>query len=496
MPHYRAPDVYVEETSTGLKAIEAVTTSTACFLDRAERGPTQPTLVFGAAEFRRRFGGVMAPDHYLPDAVRSFFDNGGSRLYVTRVIGAGATQASADVGHCRFIARDPGAWGNHIEIELAQRATDPSTGFAVCQIRISVPETVSPSARSVDRLDEDFRDLSLDSGRSDYFVDVLNAKSELVKVDIAASGAAPDLSPGQAVTLKLSSGSDGDPLRTDDYEGEHVDPSRRHGLAAVARDHGHENLNVYAPGADDGVRRALIAHCERTRYHFAVLDSDAIVHDIYRLDPRAQFESPNAAFYFPWIVVEDRDTGDPKSIPPGGAVCGIYAKTDATRGVHKSPANVVVRGAIDLVADINRQMLGVLNPRSVNVIKRHTGRGIRVWGARTLSMNPEWRYVSVRRLLLSLEASVEYGTLWAVFEPNDRRLWQRLRISIEAFLQRRWREGAFQGQKQADAFYVRVGEDTMAQIDIDEGRLIIEVGIAPVRPAEFVIFRVVHQSGR
>ena len=238
----------------------------------------------------------------------------------------------------------------------------------------------------------------------------------------------------------------------------------------------------------------MITHCENNRFRFAVLDAAQAQGNIANIDPRSDRSTQYAAFYYPWVSISDPLTGQRMQVPPGGAVCGIYARSDNTRGVFKSPANEIVRGAMDLEYDINHDAQGILNPRGVNVIRRFPGRGIRVWGARTLSADPLWKYVSVRRLFIFLEHSIYNSTQWVVFEPNDSRLWARVQQTITLFLRTQWRNGALMGTKEEEAFQINVGRDTMTADDILNGRLIVEIGIAPVRPAEFVIFRIYQKT--
>ena len=186
----------------------------------------------------------------------------------------------------------------------------------------------------------------------------------------------------------------------------------------------------------------------------------------------------------------DAVSGARKFVPPGGHVAGIYARTDIERGVFKAPANEIVRGALELEFEVTDGGQGILNPRGVNAIRAFPGRGRRVWGARTLSDNTLWKYVSVRRLFIFIEASIFRGTQWVVFEPNDQRLWARVKQTITEFLRTQWRLGALFGAKEEEAFFVRVDRSTMTDDDINNGRLIVVIGIAPVRPAEFVIFRI------
>jgi hypothetical protein len=243
--------------------------------------------------------------------------------------------------------------------------------------------------------------------------------------------------------------------------------------------------------------KELITHCQNNRYRFAVIDSAADVAVSSNLDPRSDGnigDTKYAAFYYPWIWVSDPRTGARIKIPPSGAVCGIYGLSDNTRGVWKAPANETVAGAIDLEFDVTQGEQEVLNPRGVNVIRRFPGRGIRVWGARTLSSDPLWKYVNVRRLFIFLEASIYNSTQWVVFEPNDPKLWARVKQTVTLFLRSQWREGALFGEKEEEAFSVAVGRETMTEDDILNGRLIVEIGIAPVRPAEFVVFRIYQKT--
>jgi len=254
---------------------------------------------------------------------------------------------------------------------------------------------------------------------------------------------------------------------------------------------------VYAPAAAVETAKAIISHCERLRYRFAVIDCDQGASDWSALEPRTSIQdTPYAGFYYPWIVMADPQTGARRTVPPGGHVLGVYARTDSERGVFKAPANETLRGALELEFDIGDAAQGVLNPRSVNVIRQFPGRGILVWGARTMTSDPLWKYVNVRRLFLFLERSIDEGTQWVVFEPNDKPLWAQVTDAIRLFLRGQWRLGALLGNTEDKAYFVRCDETTMTQDDIDNGRLICEVGVAPVRPAEFVVFRIFRHTAK
>jgi hypothetical protein len=252
---------------------------------------------------------------------------------------------------------------------------------------------------------------------------------------------------------------------------------------------------VYAPNVSIDVANAIITHCENMRFRFAVIDSDKGQNDPSGLDPRSKItDTEYAAFYYPWLVVSDPKTGARKLVPPGGHVLGIYARSDDERGVFKAPANETVRGALALEFDITDGVQDNLNPKGVNAVRSFPGRGIRVWGARTMTSNALWKYVSVRRLFIFLEHSIYDGTQWVVFEPNDDKLWARVIDTIRLFLRGQWRLGALFGRTEQEAFFITCDRTTMTQDDILNGRLICEIGISPVRPAEFVVFRIFQNT--
>jgi hypothetical protein len=246
---------------------------------------------------------------------------------------------------------------------------------------------------------------------------------------------------------------------------------------------------VAAPGIlDPAIQEALISHCELMADRFAVCDGPKdLVGDVSRLTrPR---DTQYGAVYWPWIEIYDPERGNIYA-PPSGHVCGIYARTDIERGVHKAPANEIVRGALGLKYVITKAEQDLLNPKGINCIRDMGNRGIRVWGARTLSSDASWRYINVRRLFLMIEQSIEHGTQWVVFEPNDHTLWKKVRRDVSAYLKRVWASGALFGKTPEEAFFVKCDEETNPVEVRDAGQLIIEIGIAPVKPAEFVIFRI------
>ncbi len=297
--------------------------------------------------------------------------------------------------------------------------------------------------------------------------------------------------------IELSGGSDGsaDALSAGDFMGQDLGPGKRTGIQAFI-DNDEVSLMAVPGVTDPNVQLALVAHCENLGSRFAILDipqdktkiADVMTH-------RDIFDTQYAAMYHPWLQVFDPLDKRNIYIPPSGSVAGIYARSDNTRGVHKAPANEVVRGCVGLDCQYNKGEQDILNPRGVNLIRSFTGQGIRVWGARTLSSNGLWKYVNVRRLFIFVEGSIKNGTNWVVFEPNDEKLWARVQRTIDAFLTRVWKDGALAGTSPGEAFYIQIGRNTMTQDDIDNGRLICVIGIAPVKPAEFVIFRITQKTG-
>ncbi len=245
---------------------------------------------------------------------------------------------------------------------------------------------------------------------------------------------------------------------------------------------------VYSPNAQAtaGLSLALITHCERLK-RFAIFDS------LKGQDPSnvsIPHESAFAAMYYPWIKVKQGETGPLCLVPPGGHVAGIYARTDNERGVNKAPANQPVKGAVDLEYAVTRREQDSLNPQGINCIANFEGRGILVWGARTLSSDPEGKYVSVQRLLIYLEQSLKKGTAWVAFELNNQATWAKVKMQVKGFLTETWKNGMLMGTKQQEAYFVHCDRTTMTQSDIDGGRLNVLIGVAAVKPAEFLILRV------
>jgi phage tail sheath protein FI len=359
---------------------------------------------------------------------------------------------------------------------------------------------------------EVFKNLSLDEEHSRYIKKIVTEKSSnfITIGDITASGTVMALPTTDDLPgWYLTGGDDGfpaDPTKESDinpiYEGaDSMEPADRTGLYTFKNV---DEINIAAiPGVTSKyLQQKLITHCEvDMKDRFAVLDSMATADLDEIKEQRNLFDTSYAALYYPWLYMYDPLSKDYINIPPSGHVCGIYARTDVERGVHKAPANEKINGAVNTerlngsYRIINKGTQEILNPLGVNCTRIFPGRGIRVWGARTMSSNSLWKYVNVRRLFLFLEESIEDGTQWVVFEPNDQKLWARVIQTITQFLTSVWKSGALMGATPEEAFFVKCDRTTMTQSDIDNGRLIVLIGVAPVKPAEFVIFRIAQWQG-
>jgi phage tail sheath protein FI len=320
--------------------------------------------------------------------------------------------------------------------------------------------------------------------------------SRLVRVTAPAAPMPADLPFAQAPAnadgqpKPLSGGSNGSALTDINLIGSDNGPGQRTGIQALAeRD---DIAMVAVPGVvAETVQGELITHCERLKYRVAVLDSPADALDVVALQThRFNYDSKYAAYYAPWLRALNSSSGRIESFPPSGYAMGIYARSDNTVGVHKAPANEVVRNVTEVALPFTAAEQDVLNPVGVNLIRNLTPRGIRLWGARTISSDPEWKYLNFRRLFIFLEHSIDLGTQWVVFEPNSEALWAKVVETITAFLFGVWKSGALMGTTPEEAFFVLCDRTTMTQDDIDNGRLVCQIGIAPVAPAEFVIFRI------
>ena len=499
MPQYLSPGVYVEEVEAGSRPIEGVGTSTAAFVGLAQRGPfNAPTLVTNWSQFAQTFGDFMEGS-YLAHSVYGYFLNGGGACYVVRIGSNGAAPAARGelpLGRdkalpYRVTALEAGPGGNDITVEVAD-ASEPGEDMFKLIVKKGGREA------------EVYDNVTTKRGRRNVVTAVKTSK--LIQLEEITGSTA--MEPVQGAQISLSGGGAMAPVRVtpEAYVGNSNDRTGFGGLEAidpVTMLAVPDLMAAYQGGAIDlegvqAVQLAMIAHCELMGDRVAILDAppglNAQQIREWRVD-KARYDSKYATLYWPWIKVFDPLAGETKLVPPSGHMAGIWARSDSTRGVHKAPANEVIRGAIDLELLITKGEHDQLNPQGINALRAFPGRGIRVWGARTLSSDPAWRYINVRRLFNFIEESTLGGTQWVVFEPNDRALWERVKRTISSFLVRVWRDGALFGSTPQEAFYVKCDDETNPAEVIDAGQLVVEIGIAPVKPAEFVVFRIAQFSG-
>jgi len=518
MPSYLSPGVYVEEVASGSRPIEGVGTSVAAFVGLAPTGPlNEPTLVTNWTQYVAAFGD-FTDGYFLAHSVYGFFNNGGSAAYVVRVGGspagaAGDAKSPAAVGTSAAPAALPAG-------EPKQLGTFTVTAVAPGNLSVEVAdaEGEGPAERfklivkDGDQPVETF-DVSAKKGNRAYVVTQVKERSRLITVAEAAPAAQLARPENQTVALPAASAAapavpaaaETAPVGPAQYLGDSADRTGFGGLEAVdevSMVAVPDLMAAYQRGAIDlesvkAVQLGLIAHCELMGDRVAIIDPppglNARQIRVWRQET-AGYDSKYAALYYPWIKSFDPAAGQARLIPPSGHVAGVWARNDFERGVHKAPANEVIRGAVDLEIQITRGEQDLLNPIGVNCIRAFPGRGIRVWGARTLASDPAWRYLNVRRYFNYLEESILIGTQWVVFEPNDHALWARIRRNVSAFLVNEWRAGALFGARPEEAFYVKCDEETNPAESVDVGRVVCEIGIAPVKPAEFVIFRLAQFS--
>lgn len=557
MADYFSPGVYVEEYDNSPRSMEGVGTSTAGFVGFAEKGPTigAPSLVTSYKSFVKQYGGALSEFgygeyRYLASSVEQFFTNGGTRCYVSRVIPSDATKASATKGFLEVTAANEGKWGNKIQLILntvtkrkmqlvgkngEAYIAKTVEGFREGDLVVAgeeynrIKSIFDNSVIFEQEFQEDVVDTALIPTKVVYLVetdlsirygeDVENytalstnianpnyfgyrlANSELVKVVVnvpeeIGNPVSAILGEGNVSGMfTLDGGQDGsmNKVNAGTFIGEDNGPGKRTGLAAFVENSTVSMLAI--PGVTiPEVVVALVSHCENLKSRFAVLDMPK---EYYKtkdlLQYREMIDSSYAAMYHPWIQVYDRASGQPDFIPPSGAVMGVYSRTDSNRGVHKAPANETVF-CTGLNVNYNKDEQDILNPAGINLIRAIPGQGIRVWGARTASSNSNFKYVNVRRLFIYVEESIKASTNWVVFEPNNVALWQRVQMTISSFLDTMWRNGMLAGGSASEAYFVEIGPSTMSRDDIMNGRLICNIGIAPSRPAEFVIFRVTQHT--
>ncbi|HEY1389284.1 MAG TPA: phage tail sheath family protein [Ktedonobacterales bacterium] len=511
MPEYLSPGVYVQEVDSGPRPIEGVGTATAAFVGFAPAGPAnKPVLVTNWSQYVETFGRLEEggrrnphlPGAYLSHAVYGYFLNGGGRCYVTRVVpakedGKGASvqlpsRSSKAVPALTISAK--GGAGEDIQVEVA-----PPSGESPSDDTFTLKVSMGGVTETYDNI------TFAKKGKSP--VETINQASQLVVIaEPQANGAVAERTP-EAGTYVLKAAA---PTTLPQVQAPQImgDAAERTGLEGleIAEDVTMvacpDVMSAYEAKILDrngvkAVQLAMIAHCERMGNRFAIIDPlpDLSPQDVKKWrEVETNFDSKYAAMYYPWVKVSGPD-GRPLAVPPSGHLAGIFARSDTERGVHKAPANEVIRGALEAAQMITKGEQDTLNPIGVNCIRSFTGRGLRVWGARTLSSDPAWRYVNVRRLFNYVESSIEHGTQWVVFEPNDPDLWARVKRDVEAFLTGAWRDGMLFGRTPQEAFFVKCDEELNPPDVRDRGQLFIDIGLAPVKPAEFVVFRLSQWAG-
>lgn len=524
MPEYLSPGVYIEETAVGARPIEGISTTTAAFIGFTPTGPANtPIFIANWTQYLENFAareadGSFRPHTdgtYLSHAVYGYFNNGGTRCYVTRLVPPQKDSKGKTVEMPKTLQLPARA------SKAVSSLTIGSRGTTVSDISVDIsppaPSEQDPNPQEGtftvrvkrDGQEEVFDNVSIAKKHPRNVAEVINQQSTLIEiVEQSTVGSLAERTPefGSFVIHSDLSPTDGAlVVKSNDFIGEVHNRSGIEGME-VAEDVSMicapDLMSAYQNGLLDeigvkAVQRAMIDHCERNHNRIAILDPlpDLNPQQVKRWrEHDTNFDSSFAAVYYPWIQINGTD-GRPMLIPPSGHMAGIYARNDVERGVHKAPANEVIRGALNPAMQITKSEQDILNPIGVNCIRSFTGRGIRVWGARTLSSDARYRYVSVRRLFNFVEKSIERGTQWAVFEPNDDELWSKLRRDITAFLTIVWRSGALFGKTAADAFFVKCDAELNPPEVRDAGMVIVEIGIAPVKPAEFVILRFNQYAG-
>ena len=507
-----------EETSeegAGVPVIQGVSTWIAGFLGATERGPETPRRIESMLEFERWHGGHVPEQSYLAYAVQGFFENGGIACYVGRVVSDSAVAAEGAMGKLHLTAIGRGEWGNRIMVKVDDASISPEgeEWFRMSILYYRDPpdpadfvdptsgEPAGPESPNLRRGDvlEVYDNLTHEDGAENNAATVINASSRLVRARWSAAGA--ERVPNQDFGPLGENGDPGAGLNAADFAGD-LDAigdvpdgllGRGRGLAALGAI---DEISLLV--APDEVRREpkdlsqvteeVIDQCERLKDRFGIISVIEGQSDVSQL-PKHRNTS-YAAIYYPWVRVFDPLTNDTRLVPATGHIAGILARLDLVEGVHKAPANEAVRGALALEFPVTDSMQGILNPAGVNAIREFAARGLVLWGARTMASDGQWRYVNVRRLFIYINESLDQGTEWVAFEPNEEPTWDKVRLSVTEFLADLWREGALMGSTREEAFFVKCDRTTMTQDDIDNGRLNCIVGVAPVRPAEFVIISI------
>jgi phage tail sheath protein FI len=519
MPTYTAPGVYVEDVPSSQKVLSAAPTAIAAFVGFTAQAPKDdpndphglaPRLVTSWSQFESLYGG-FAEGCVLPLSVYGYFANGGSIAYICRIPNSEPAGAPAK----RALPAADRALGSPLQIESVEPDANIAVEVSTVDAGDDAPD--GPSAFNITVLldnqsVETFENLGFGGDRD--VKTVVNKTSTKIKVeldldkDADLSSQLELLKPGRYDLEKAAPVPV--PVNGRKFAGSESARNGINGLAvaddvtivvvpdlitAATKDDGTIDLSLWK-----SVQTALISHCEQSGNRMAILDAPPGMTPQQIKDWRsdvAMYDSQFAALYYPWIKIDNPIGVNGNSevfVPPSGHIAGVWARTDETRGVWKAPANDTIRGVLDLERTVTQNEQSLLNPIGINCIRPFGTRGIRIWGARTLASDTDWRYINVRRLFNMIETTILEGTQYAVFEPNDMNLWEGVKRTLNAFLRGLWSQGALFGATADEAFYVKCDAETNPPESIDEGKLVVEVGIAPVKPAEFVVFRISQQK--
>lgn len=486
------PGVYIEEVSSGVRTITGVATSITLFIGWAPRGRTDKAVrITSFADYERAFGGLDQRT-LLGHAVLQFFDNGGSDAYIVRLAGGGAAAATAVIAPLSITASSPGKWGDDYAVRTKRRPAPDDKRFALDVL----------DKKNGDAVVESFQNLSTDAGDARFAPHAINERSGFVKVSVTASTTPAD------TTQALSGGADGTLLKpgAGDSAGTfNAALDAAFGVGSITDRIDLFNILCVPGETRPSTLGKLQTRC-RERRAFLIADTDpgATVSTL-NSGPDTGLLGPDAshsALFFPWVrAVDPLQGGALADFPPCGFVAGVFARTDAQRGVWKAPAGseASLSGATGLSVTMSDAENGQLNPRGINCLRTLPTYGNVVWGARTLhgqnDRGSEWKYIPVRRMALFLQESLYRGTQWVVFEPNDEPLWAQIRLNIGAFMQGLFRQGAFQGRTPKEAYFVKCDRETTTQADINLGIVNIFVGFAPLKPAEFVVIKLQQIAG-
>jgi uncharacterized protein len=513
------PGVYIEELPSGVHTITGVATSIAAFAGWAPQGPTtQAQLVLSWSDYNNQFGGLDSRS-LLGYSVSQFFANGGQQAYIVRLTNSDAAAATVTIGTgsntITVTAQNPGAWGDNYWIAIKNQTG--GTG------RFRLQVVYSPKGATTWTVVESFENLSiLQADPQGRFVsDVLTNSSNFVIGTVGAGITAPPADTTQPVpppttlpaypqATQLQGGTDGAaaPIAPSTstttpgaFETALLPTSGTGGVYMLS------NVNLFnllcVPGEITTTTLSTLEQYCETQRSFLIADSDPGITDYTKLAAGSGLNGTNSAFYFPWLQAPDPLAQNvTRNYPPCGFVAGVYASTDANRGVWKAPAGTetALVGVSGVAVPLNDGQNGVLNPVAVNCIRNFSAFGTVVWGARTTQGNDEagsqWKYVPIRRLALFLETSLYQGTQWVVFEPNDAPLWGQIRLNVGSFMQTLFRQGAFQGSTPQQAYFVKCDSETTTSTDQDNGIVNILVGFAPLKPAEFVVIQIQQMAGQ